>query len=176
MLREGKAISLTDEARLAGAEANEQKLEKLKHLNSGFVQVYRKGWKQLDALVAEGSSAVRLWIKLAENIDGSFGAVAASQKTLATLLGVSERTIRRWTRELEDRQYLVVIKLGPSTCAYALDPTAVWRSMDSRKGYSAFSARAIVAPGDAKVLSARLKTLLPRGEDGRAGQATVKGG
>ena len=116
--------------------------------NSGFVQVYGKGWKRLRALIQVSPTAARLYAFLAEHIDGATGAVVVSQGVLAEELGVSEMTIRRQTKWLEDQSALVRIRVGSGVYAYALDPEEVWRSWNSKKDLAAFSTRTLVRKSD----------------------------
>jgi biotin operon repressor len=127
-------------------EAALQEEEKKK--NTGFVQVYTKGWKRLQALIQQNPGAARVFAFLAENIDGSCGAVVVSQNVMAEELGIVERTIRRHTAWLEEQGALVRIRVGSGVYAYALDPEEIWKSWDSKKEHAAFVTRTLVSKRD----------------------------
>lgn len=116
--------------------------------NSGFVQVYPKGWQRLQALILTNPSAARVYAFLAEHIDSTCGAVVVSQQVLADELGVVERTIRRHTAWLEEQGALVRIKISTGVYAYALDPEEVWRSWDTKKDHAAFVTKTLVSKRD----------------------------
>lgn len=116
--------------------------------NSGFVQVYKKGWRRLQSLIQHNPGAARVFAFLAENIDGSCGAVVVSQNVLAEELNIVERTIRRHTKWLEEQGALVRIRVGSGVYAYALDPEEVWKSWDSKKEHAAFVTKTLVSKKD----------------------------
>ena len=68
--------------------------------NRDFVQVYGPGFKRIRELAKQcwRSQSIR---SFAEHIDASCGAVIADQEFLASKLGVSTRTIRRYVDYLE---------------------------------------------------------------------------
>ena len=65
----------------------------------------------------EESGAAELYSMLAENIDGSCGAVVADQTHLASLLGVGRQTISRYVKWLEEQGVLVKIPVAGKVCA-----------------------------------------------------------
>ena len=67
------------------------------------------------AKLKRGSRA--LYSMLAENIDGSCGAVVADQTHLASLLGVGRQTISRYVKWLEEQGVLVKIPVAGKVCA-----------------------------------------------------------
>lgn len=155
-------VSQMDMERVKMARENQDVVEELRRQNSGFVQVYDRGWQTLRNLILEQPGAARLWTVLAEHIDSEHGAVVASQSTLAELLDVHERTIRRWVKALEDCGAIVVVHLGGKASVYALDPHAVWRSWDARKDRAVFKTKTILGKKQAGVVEKRLKHLIAR--------------
>jgi DNA-binding transcriptional regulator YhcF (GntR family) len=125
-----------------------QKEEEAKRQNRDFVQVYPKGWKRLQGLIRTNPSAARVYAFLAENIDGTCGAVVVSQDLIAESIGVHRRTIIRLTKQLEDDGALVRIKVGTGIYAYALDPEEVWKSWDEHKDLATFRTRTLVKKSD----------------------------
>lgn len=146
MSPEARARAAELKARDRDAEAREAEEKK----NSGFTQVYAKGWKRLQALIHENPSAARVYAFLAEHIDASCGAVVVSQVVLAEELGTADRTIRRHTAWLEEVGAIVRIKVGSGVYAYALDPEEVWKSWDSKKDTAAFRTKTLVSKRDAE--------------------------
>ena len=113
--------------------------------NKGFTQVYPYGFQVLREIIKENPQAASLFSFLAEHIDGTCGAVVASQDFLAEKLGVHERTIRRWIKYLEeDKGVLVKIPVQGRVNAYCLNPTAVWKGYNTGKEFSAFNAKTLV--------------------------------
>jgi len=141
-----------------------QRIEREKK-NKDFSQVYKAGWDRIRRLADINPGCVKLYALLAEHIDGSSGAVCATQKVLSEILGVNERTIRRQSQILEDEGAIVRIKVGTGIYAYALDPNEVWKSWDNRKEYAAFITRTIVDASSARNAETRLKGLVsPNGD------------
>lgn len=132
--------------------------------NRDFVQVYPKGWKRLQGLIRSNPSAARVYMFLAEHIDGSCGAVVVSQDVMAHELGVHRRTILRLCKQLEDAGALVRIKVGTGVCAYALDPSEVWKSWDDKKESAAFLTRTLVLKSDRANGQVRRKLKVMMGE------------
>ena len=100
--------------------------------NSGFTQVYSKGWKRLRWLMEVKPTAAQLYSYIAENLDPDGGALVASQEVLAGAIGVSEITVRRLTKWLEDNSVIVRIRVGSGVYAYALDPEEVWTAVGTQ--------------------------------------------
>lgn len=112
--------------------------------NDNFTQVYPLGWKRLRELFRLNSGAAELYSMLAENIDGSCGAVVADQALLASIMGVSRQTISKYIKFLESQSVLVKIPVAGKVCAYALNPHEVWKGYDNTKEQAAFLTKTIV--------------------------------
>jgi len=132
--------------------------------NRDFVQVYPKGWKRLQGLIRSNPSAARVYAFLAEHIDGACGAIVVSQDVMAKELGVHRRTVLRLCKQLEDAGALVRIKVGTGVCAYALDPTEIWKSWDDKKDSAAFLTRTLVLKSDRSNGQVRRKLKVMMGE------------
>lgn len=142
----------------------EDRDEALKRSNKNFVQVYPKGWMRLQYLIKTNPSAARIYAFLAENIDGSAGAVVVSQELMAESLEVHVITIKRQTKYLEDVGALVRIKVGTGVYAYALNPEEIWRSYDDAKDLSAFTTRTLVKKSDKANGNVKRKLRMMMGE------------
>jgi len=121
--------------------------------NSRFTQVSPKGWERVRELLndKQGISALKLYSFLAEHIDPSCGAVVADQQFLADKMDVSRTTIIRWLNYLESKNALVRIPVAGKVCAYALDPSEVWKGYNTTKDYAAFVTKTLVnKDGDIK--------------------------
>lgn len=144
-----RELAMEDAAQQRDREvAQAAALERSRTGNSGFVQIYPKGWRRLHKLIQEYPAGARVFAFLAENISGTEGAVVCSQEFLADALGVHERTIRRITQRLEKEKALVRIRVAGSVYAYCLDPSEVWRSWDDKKPYAAFTTKTLVKKSD----------------------------
>ena len=127
--------------------------------NSGFVQVYPQGWNRIRTLTQLNPSAARLYAFLAEHIDGT-GAVVATREALAEAIGVSIKTITRYTQALEAAGAIVVLKVGPGENAYALNPEEVWRAWDSSKEYAVFHTKTLVRKAENRTVKRQLTHLM----------------
>lgn len=123
---------------------NEQVLAE-KRKNDRFTQVSDEGWRALMEMIpTDGATKARLFCLLAASADTT-GAVVATQADLATILGVSVKTIGRSAAELEGERKIARIRLGGGggAYAYALNPDLIWKSWATTKGASAFTVQAI---------------------------------
>lgn len=132
--------------------------------NKGFVQVYPKGWKRLQALIRTNPSAARVFAFLAEHVDGVCGVVVVTQEVMAAELEVHKRTIIRLTAELEKTGAIVRIKVGTGVYAYALDPSEIWKSWDDKKDLAAFVTKTLVMKSDKANGQVRRKLKMMMGE------------
>lgn len=124
-------------------EEQEERLKK----NKGFTQVYGKGFKRLQHLMKNNPSAARLYIILAEHMDGH-GAVVASQEVLGEYLEMSKRTIIRLTKTLEAENAIFRIRVGNGVYCYALDPEEVWKAWNTGKDTAVFNTKTLVSKKD----------------------------
>lgn len=140
--------------------------EAARRADRNFTKVYPKGWRRMQALMQTNPAAARVFAYLAEHIDGVCGAVVVSQVVMARALEVSEITIRRHTRFLEDQGAIVRIKIGTGVYAYALDPEEIWKSWADRKEDAAFVAKTLVRKSDRSnsEVRRRLNVMLADGE------------
>lgn len=141
--------------------------------NRGFVQVYPMGWKRLRWLMDVKPTAAQLYTFIAENMDPDGGALVASQEVLAEAVGVSEITIRRLTKWMEDNHVLVRVRVGSGVYAYALDPEEVWRAWNTEKDHAIFKTKTLVKKRDRHnaQVSRRIKTMIKE----RAGEPELPG-
>jgi hypothetical protein len=129
--------------------------------NKDFIQVYGKGFERISSLIAKNPSAAKLYVFLAEHIEPGTGAVVVSQELLAEELGVSDRTIRRISKVLEEEGAIVRIRLGASSIyAYCLDPEEVWKSWNTNKKYAAFNTKTLARHKDNGDVKRRLMVML----------------
>lgn len=140
------------------AEREEYAKEKSRE-NRGFVQVYPQGWERMRVMMQKNPQAARLFTFIAENIDGT-GAVVATRKTLAEAMGVSEKSITRYSAALVKMGALVVLRVGPGANAYALHPEDVWTSWDDQKPYAVFYTKTLVRKADNKTVKRKITHLL----------------
>ena len=103
-----------------------------------FTQVFPKGWHTIRA-IGENPLALKLYTFFAEHCD-YLNALVCPIDILAEEFQVHERTVRRAVKWLEERQHIVVVKVGTAN-AYVLDPTDLWKNLDQYKGYCASRAR-----------------------------------
>lgn len=128
-----------------------------------FTKLYAKGTAALKGLLATSPTAAQLYLFLVEQC-GHDNAVVCTYATLADELEMSERTIRRAVRLLEERQHVVIAKMGTAN-AYILNPQEVWKTYEDHKRFCAFSARALVSKTENGNLRQRLTHLRNRQTD-----------
>lgn len=113
-----------------------------------FVQTDRathEAWAKLTARKPAASAVLHL---LSGNI-GNQNAVVVSQKTIAKLLGFTDRTIRSAIAELEAGQWLQVVRIGAGReCAYVLNDRVAWADKRDNLRLSRFSAEVIADAED----------------------------
>jgi len=117
-------------------------------MNSGFAQVYPKGWARLRWLLREKPTAAALYTWFAEHVDPNGGALVVSQAVIAERMGLSEITIRRLTGWMEEHHCIARVRVGTGVYAYALDPDEIWKSWDSAKEYAVFRTKTLVSKRD----------------------------
>lgn len=120
--------------------------------------MYQRGWERIDNLIQKDPQTARLYAFLAREM-GPDATLAASRTTLAEALGVSERTVSRYVKTLEDLGAIVVLKMGTAN-VYALNPEEVWKSFDNAKPWAAFNTRTLVSKTENPFIKRRLTTLL----------------
>lgn len=116
--------------------------------NRDFTQVYPMGWKRLRWLMQNKPPAARVYSFLAENMDADGGVLVASQDFLAESLEVSNITIRRLTKWMEDHHVIVRIRVGNGVYAYALNPNEVWKAWNTTKDHAVFKTNTLVKTKD----------------------------
>ena len=113
-----------------------------------FVQTDRathEAWARLTARRPAASAVLHL---LSGNI-GHQNAVVVSQKTIAKILGFTDRTIRSAISELEAGQWLQVVRIGAGReCAYVLNDKVAWADKRDNLRLSRFSAEVIADADD----------------------------
>lgn len=114
-----------------------------------WVQTERKAHEAWAQLIARQPRAAMLLHLLVAHM-GHQNAVVVSQKTLASMLGVHERTIRRAVLDLVAERWIQVVKLhGPGTVsAYVVNDRVAWGQPRHEMRLSVFSAAVVAAAGD----------------------------
>lgn len=113
-----------------------------------FVQTDRsshEAWAQLTARKPAASAVLHL---LSASV-GNQNTVVVSQKTMAKILGFTDRTIRSAIAELEAGSWLQVIRIGAGReCAYRLNDRVAWADKRDNLRLSRFSAEVIADAED----------------------------
>lgn len=132
-----------------------------------WVQTERKAHEEWARLIArKPSAAIVAHILVAHMSDQN--AVVISQKILAAISGLHERTIRRAIDDLVDEKWVQIVRLGRGKeCAYVVNDQVAWSQKRDNLRLSLFSA-AVVADAedqDSKTLTPiklrRIPTLYP---------------
>jgi hypothetical protein len=147
-------------ARLRDWKAADEAKEEKRTGDFDFIKVYPRGWERLKFLIGEYPLAAKLYAFLAQHIDAGIGAVVASQALLSEELGVSDKTIRKISKFLEDNNALIRIKIQGNLYAYALNPEEVWKSWRDYKKYAAFNTKTLARGADNPNIKRRLNFML----------------
>lgn len=110
-----------------------------------WVQTERKAHEAWALLTLKRPSAAMLMHHLVARM-GDRNAVVASQKTLAKLMGVTDRTVRRALAHLQEEKWIQVVRInGPGTvAAYVVNDRVAWgQPRGSMHKISVFSAEVI---------------------------------
>lgn len=109
-----------------------------------WVQTERKAHEAWARLIARKPRAAMLLHHLIAQM-GHLNAVVISQKTLAKLMSVTDRTVRSALADLVAERWVQVVKLnGPGTvCAYVVNDQVVWGQSREDLHLSVFSATVV---------------------------------
>lgn len=81
---------------------------------------------------------------LVARLDRGTNAVVASHKTLASIMGVSVKSIKNYLAVLEGERWIQVVSLGPGTSnAYVVNSYVAWSKGRDKLRYASFSAQVI---------------------------------
>lgn len=118
-----------------------------------FVQTDRashEAWAHLSANKPTASAVLHL---LTASV-GHQNAVVTSQKTIAKILGKTDRTVRTAIADLEAGNWLQVIRIGAGReCAYVLNDRVAWAEKRDNLRLSRFSAEVLADADDQSPVS-----------------------
>lgn len=115
-----------------------------------WVQTERKAHEAWAILIGSKPKAAQLMHLLVANMDRK-GAVVASQKTLAEMMGCSVATVKRSLKALTDDNWLDVARIGSErggVNAYLVNRRVAWADKRENQRYAAFDARIIVSASE----------------------------
>lgn len=113
----------------------------------GWVQTERAAHEAWSRLVLKKPTAAALLHQLVAHM-GTKNAVVISQKVLASLMGVHERTVQRAADDLVKERWIQVIRLGRGKeCAYVVNSRVAWGESRDKLTLAVFDA-AVVADFD----------------------------
>lgn len=108
-----------------------------------WVQTERKAHEAWASLIARKPRAAMLLHHLVAQM-GHQNAVVVSQKTLAKLMGIHERTVRRAVADLVDERWVQVVRLGSGKeAAYVVNDRVAWGQPRDQLRLSVFSATVV---------------------------------
>lgn len=115
-----------------------------------FIQTDRATHEAWAKLMSENNTSARLMHVLCAQMDDGTNAVVVSQRTLAKLMGVTDRTIRTALKPLVDGLWIQVVQIGQtgSVNAYVLNSTVAWTRSRNDLRLSTFHARVIADATD----------------------------
>ena len=108
-----------------------------------WVQTERKAHEAWANLIAKKPRAAMLLHHLVAQM-GHQNAVVVSQKTLAKLMGIHERTVRRAVADLVEDRWIAVIRIGSGKeAAYVVNDRVAWGQPRDQLRLSVFSATVV---------------------------------
>lgn len=121
-------------------------MRQTKDARGAWVQTERAAHEAWAALIAKNANAARIMHVLVSQV-GDMNAVVISQKSLAKLVGVTDRTVRNALKTLADDNWLEVRQIGQNGTvnAYILNDRVVWSGPRDGIRYSLFSARVVLS-------------------------------
>jgi DNA-binding transcriptional regulator YhcF (GntR family) len=123
-------------------------------LNTDFVQLYRKNIESIVELGKRSHMAVLIFVYILKSIDRQ-NAIVISQETLGEIFEVSRTTIWKAQKELEDSNFIKVVKVGTAN-AYIVNSDLVWTTYNNKKQYAIFTAQVVASKSEQKLK--KLKT------------------
>lgn len=113
-----------------------------------FVQTDRSTHEAWAILSARKPMAAAVMHYLAARL-GEHNAVVTSQKAIADVIGVSDRTIRTALHDLEAGHWIQIVKIGAGReCAYVVNSTVAWSEKRENLRFAVFSATVIADARD----------------------------
>lgn len=108
------------------------------------MQTERAAHEAWAELMGQAPQAARLMHLLSARV-GDHNAVVISQKTLASLMGVTDRTVRTALKVLQAGNWLEIMQIGErgTVNAYVLNDRVVWSGPRDGLRYSLFSATVV---------------------------------
>ena len=140
------------------ASIRDKKQAKARRETERFTKVYSPGWEALAELIENPSA--RLYVFIASNC-GHNNALVCSIEVLAQELGVSGRTIRRASAQLQKAGHLEVFKVGTANL-YVLNKYEIWKTYEDHKNFAAIDARALVRRQQEGNIKQRLTHMLKK--------------
>jgi len=114
-----------------------------------WVQTERAAHEAWAELMGQAPQAARLMHLLSARV-GDHNAVVISQKTLASLMGVTDRTVRTALKVLQAGNWLEIMQIGErgTVNAYVLNDRVVWSGPRDGLRYSLFSATVVATSAE----------------------------
>lgn len=127
-----------------------------------WVQTERAAHEAWSNLIARNANAARLMHLLVARV-GDNNAVVISQKALAKLLEVTDRTVRNSVALLAEENWLEVRQIGPSGTvnAYVINDRVAWTGKRDSLRFSLFSAT-VIAASDEQIDRAEIEADKPQ--------------
>jgi DNA-binding transcriptional regulator YdaS (Cro superfamily) len=159
-----KHVHMQDLSRLAAMDGKlEKDKSELRKKNDDFYMVFkRSGSPLLRNLIEKSSIAARLFLFLTEEADRS-NALVASQKALAIKLEVSEASITRAIKMLEELE-MIERQFSGGTSIFVLNPAVVWNAWAIGKNSCMFgNARVLISKDEQpEVIKKRVNLILTK--------------
>lgn len=121
-------------------------LPETKRRPGNWVQTERAAHEAWSALIGKNANAARVMHLLVSQL-GEHNAVVISQKNLARLVGVTDRTVRNALRLLKEESWIEVRQIGQNGTvnAYVVNDRVAWTGKRDGIRYSLFSASVITS-------------------------------
>lgn len=116
------------------------------HRLGNWVQTERAAHEAWSSLIAKNANAARVMHLLVSQL-GEHNAVVISQKNLASLVGVTDRTVRNALKLLQAENWIEIRQIGKNGTvnAYIVNDRVAWKGKRDGIRYSLFSATIIAS-------------------------------
>lgn len=122
-------------------------MENAPKVRGTWVQTERKAHEEWAALVGSAPRSAQLLHLLVANMDKR-GALIASQKTLADMMGMSKDTVKRALVPLKKGNWVDVVRVGSARGGvnmYLVNRRVAWADKRENQRFAAFDARVILS-------------------------------
>ncbi len=151
-------------------------MEHVSKVRGTWVQTERKAHEKWAALVGSSPRSAQLLHLLVANMNKR-GALVASQKTLAEMMGMSRETVKRALVPLKEGNWIDIVRVGSprgGVNMYCVNRRVAWADKRENQKYAPFDARVILSADEQDIET--LENKLPLQQLPRIGEHQIPSG